>query len=176
MAKHAKGYPLPTLLRLALLVLHTPPYKPLDLILSYCHLTIQNDNLKAFAPHFYERAKVTQVINASPLSMRLLTGSPPTWHPAPSELIVAAQEASTVSSAWIGGLPNLALGYAMRHSINAGMPMATGYSMPREVHESIRTWRQIQEGVDVKVRKMKEEDLVNIFDRAGFMGFSWASP
>jgi len=170
------GYPLPTLLRLALLVLHTPPYKPLDLILSYCHLTIQNDNLRAFTPHFYERAKVAQVVNTSPLGMGLLTPSPPAWHPAPSDLIVAAKEAITVSSAWVGGLPNLALGYAMRHSTDAGMPMATGYSTPREVHESIKVWRQIQEGVHVEARKMREEKVVQIFDHARFKDFSWASP
>jgi len=169
------GYPLPTLLRLAILVLHTHPYKPLDLILSYCHLTLQNKGLKTFTPQFYERAKVAQVINASPLSMGLLTSSPPAWHPAPSDLIVAAKEASTVSSAWVGGLPNLALGYALRHCTDAGIPMITGYSTPREVHESVRVWRQIQEGVHVEDRRIREEYLVKLFDQAGFMDFSWAS-
>ena len=56
------GYPLPTLLRLALLVLHTAPYEPLDVVLSYSHLNLQNSTLIAFAPVFRERALVRQLI------------------------------------------------------------------------------------------------------------------
>lgn len=167
---------MPTLLRLALLVLHTPPFKPLDLVLSYCHLTIQNDTLKAFIPHFYERAKVIQVITASPLSMGLFTPSPPPWHPAPLDLIAAARDASSQSTPWAGGLPSLALGYAMRSSIDTVMPVVTGYSTPREVHESIRVFRQIQEGMDAEARQIMEAKVAKIFNDAGFMDFSWQSP
>ena len=168
---------MPTLLRIALLVRHNPPYKPLDIILSYSHLSLQNDALKAFSQLFYERAKVQQVIAASPLSMGLLTTAPPPWHPAPKDLqLIANKEAGRVSASWAGGLPNLALGYAMRHSIDVGMPLAVGFSTLREVHESVRVWREVQARVDGENRKRKEEEVVKVFDRAGYKDYSWSSP
>jgi len=157
------GYPLPTLLRIALLVRHNPPYKPLDLILSYCHLTLQNNTLEIFGPHFRDRAQVQQVLNASPLSMGLLTPSPPPWHPAPRGIIIAAKNACGVAETWVGALPNLALGYALRHSLTAGMPLAVGYSSAHEVHESMGIWRQIREGTDDEGRRAKELEVAKMF-------------
>ncbi|KAF8076019.1 galactose dehydrogenase [Lyophyllum atratum] len=83
------GYPLPTLLRLALLILHTPPYRPIDVILSYSHLSLQNSTFLQYAPQLQQRAQVGQLLAASPFSMGLLTASPPAWHPAPAELSAA---------------------------------------------------------------------------------------
>ncbi|KDQ29275.1 hypothetical protein PLEOSDRAFT_2849, partial [Pleurotus ostreatus PC15] len=105
------GYPLPTLLRLALCILHNPPYEPVDVILSYSHLNLQNSTFLAFAPHLITRAKVKQLLAASPLSMGLLTPSPPQWHPAPPPLKASAAAAGKL---WDKGLPDLALGYSIR--------------------------------------------------------------
>jgi len=161
------GYPLPTLLRIALLVRYNPPYKPLDLILSYCHLTLQNDSLRMFGPLFRDRAQVQQVLNASPLSMGLLTPKPPLWHPAPEGVVIAAKRARKSAETWAGALPNLALGFAMRHSLTAGMPLAVGYSALVEVHESIRIWRQMREDANGGGR---------IFDGDTVKNYSWACP
>ncbi|KAF8974704.1 NADP-dependent oxidoreductase domain-containing protein [Flammula alnicola] len=114
------GFPLPTLLRLAILILHTPPYKPLDVLLSYSHLCLQNSTLVEFIPHFYQRAKVGQLVAASPLSMGLLTQSPPPWHPAPSALREAVVNAGKT---WDGDFPNLAVGYSIRHTSTAARPL-----------------------------------------------------
>lgn len=157
-------------------MLHNPPYKPLDIVLSYSHLSLQNDTLRAFSPHFYERAKVQQVISASPLSMGLLTPAPPPWHPAPKGLLMGNKEAVRVSASWAGGLPNLALGYAMRHTNEDGMPLAIGFSTLREVHESVRVWREVESGLDGENRRRKEEEVAKVFDRAGFKDYSWSSP
>jgi aryl-alcohol dehydrogenase-like predicted oxidoreductase len=170
------GYPLHTLLRIALLIRHNPPYKPLDLILSYCHLTLQNDTLEIFGPLFRDRAQVQQVLNASPLSMGLLTPSPPLWHPAPRGIIIAAQKACTVADSWVGALPNLALGYTVRQSLTAGMPLAVGYSSPHEVHESIRVWRQIRQGADDEGRRAKEVEVAKVFEEDRLKNYSWACP
>lgn len=108
--------------------------------------------------------------------MGLLTPAPPPWHPAPKDLLIANKEAGRVSASWAGGLPNLALGYAMRHSIDVEMPMAVGFSTLREVHESVRVWREVQAGLDGANRRHKEEEVTKVFDRAGFKDYSWSSP
>lgn len=57
----------------------------LDLILSYCHYCLNDTTLAGLIP--YLNQKHLGIINASPLSMGLLTESgPPDWHPAPENL------------------------------------------------------------------------------------------
>ncbi|KAI0751260.1 Aldo/keto reductase [Daedaleopsis nitida] len=170
------GYPLPTLLRLAILVLHTPPYKPLDVLLSYCHLSLQTNAFAAYAPAFRERAKVGQLLTASPLSMGLLTPKPPAWHPASLEVKAAARRANELCAeeGWEGGLPNLANGYGFKRGAELGVPVVVGVSNPREVHESVRAWREVREGKDREKRTALEERVVSTFGDT--VGWSWASP
>jgi len=174
------GYPLPTLLRIALLILHHSPYKPLDLVMSYSNLNLQNSSLAAYAPHLKERAKVAQIFNASPLNMGLLTRLAPAWHPAKAipMLLDATASAVAVCEGWEGGLPNVALGYSMRHSMAAAMPVAVGLSSMKEVHESVKVWRQIQaeNNKDSSVRVDKEQEVVKVFEEAGMKDYCWRSP
>jgi len=171
------GYPLPTLLRLASLVLHNPPYKPLDIILSYSHYTLQNGIFSAYVSEFKHRAKVGQLVAASPLSMGLLTSNPPAWHPAPAELISAKDQAIKACEGWDGGLPNLALGFHLRDREGEmkDTPRAIGLSTVWEVHEAIKAWRQVKNG-DNEKRQACEEFVMKIFRDAGYEGYSWQSP
>jgi len=169
------GFPLPTLLRLAILILHTPPYKPLDVLLSYSHLCLQNSTFLEFIPHFYKRAKVGQLLAASPMSMGLLTSAPPSWHPAPLRLRKAAVDASDT---WAGGLPDLAMGYAIRHtmSVEEPLPLVVGFSSPKEVHECVKVWREILAGHESEEREESENQAREVFRRANFLDWSWPSP
>ncbi|KAF8165115.1 Aldo/keto reductase [Crassisporium funariophilum] len=169
------GFPLPTLLRLAILVLHSSPYKPLDALLSYSHLCLQNATLSEFLPHFYERAKVGQVLAASPLSMGLLTYKPPSWHPAPPRLLQAVVDAG---GSWDGDFPSLAVGYSIRHTSSATrpLPLVVGFSTPREVHECVKVWREVVGGSESDGRKDGEERAREIFREATYLDWSWASP
>jgi len=66
-------------------VLDRVPPGSVDVILSYCHYSINDTSLEDLLP--YLKSKGVGVITASPLSMGLLTeNGPPEWHPAPSEL------------------------------------------------------------------------------------------
>ncbi|TBU32214.1 Aldo/keto reductase [Dichomitus squalens] len=170
------GYTLSTLLRLALLVLHTPPYRPLDALLSYCHLSLNNSTFATYAKPLRERAKVTQLVTASPLSMGLLTPTPPPWHPAPAELKEAAKDANRLveDAGWEGGLPNLAIGYGFRKGQETDLPVVVGLSSPREVHESVRAWRTIQKGTDEGQRVVLEDKVIRTFGSS--LNLSWASP
>ncbi|KAJ3503398.1 hypothetical protein NLJ89_g8452 [Agrocybe chaxingu] len=160
------GFPLPTLLRLAILILHTTPFQPVDVLLSYSHLCLQNSTFLEFIPHFYERAKVGQLLAASPLSMGLLTSSPPAWHPAPPPLRQAVVDASKT---WSGDFPSLAVGYSLSHTSFEERPLhlVLGFSTPREVHEAVKVWREIQEGTSKEARRKGEEQVREVFKNAG---------
>ncbi|TFK56046.1 Aldo/keto reductase [Heliocybe sulcata] len=166
------GYPLPTLLRLALLVLHTPPYEPLDIIMSYSHLCIQNATYLEFIPHFRDRARIQNVVTASPLSMGMLTPNPPAWHPAPPPLRAAIAEANEQCSGWEGGLVNISLGYAMTRVRE--IPTVVGLSRLREVHENVRVWREVKEEKVKSQRRDLENKVHDIFKSAGYLDWDWA--
>lgn len=113
--------------------------------------------------------------------MALLTPRPPVWHPAPPDLQEAVVKAR---STWDGDFPNLAVGYAARQTAllteqmkNRPVPLVTGFSTPREVHEAVKVWREVSE--DLKQggeRKQGEERARQVFKDAGFLDYSWASP
>lgn len=165
------GYPLPTLLRLSILILHTAPFKPVDILLSYSHLCLQNSTFMEFAPHFYRRAKVGQLLAASPLSMGLLTAFPPSWHPAPPGLLHAVSKAREKWS----DLTNLALGYSLRQTRAVGdnLPLVVGFSTPEEVHECVKVWREVSKGSE---RQKREKEVCELLREAGYLDWSWASP
>lgn len=68
-------------------VLDRVPPGTVDVILSYCHYSINDSTLEDLLP--YLKSKGVGVISASPLAMGLLTeAGGPEWHPASSELKV----------------------------------------------------------------------------------------
>ena len=68
-------------------VLDRVPPGSVDVILSYCHYSVNDSTLLGLLP--YLKSKGVGVISASPLAMGLLTeNGPPEWHPASSELKV----------------------------------------------------------------------------------------
>lgn len=68
----------------------------LDVVISYCHYSLQNTRLITELLPVAE-AHGVGLLNASPLSMGLLTEQgPPDWHPAPPEIKHAARRAAEV--------------------------------------------------------------------------------
>ncbi|RAL49432.1 hypothetical protein DM860_012865 [Cuscuta australis] len=68
-------------------VLDRVPQGTVDVIMSYCHYSINDSTLEDLLP--YLKRKGVGVISASPLAMGLLTEpGPPEWHPASPELKV----------------------------------------------------------------------------------------
>lgn len=125
-----------------------------------------------------ERARIAQFIGASPLNMGLLTPSPPPWHPAPENVRDLARKAAAlcIEDGWDGGLPNVALGYSYRKSAELNVPMVVGLSQLREIHETVKVWRELKaqdEGYGRK-RQALEKLIQTSFGDA--IGYSWASP
>ncbi|KAH7930272.1 Aldo keto reductase [Leucogyrophana mollusca] len=175
------GFPLPTLLRLALLV-KAKTGEPLDIVMSYCHLTLQNRTVVAFKDSFIERAGVKQVVTASPFSMGLLNPKPPAWHPAPDNLKTAVAAAVQKCAQWSergdSGLPDLALEYSMERAREAEMPSVVGLSTLKDVHESARVWSTLEKselGKDVEWKKHVQE-VTDLFAEQGLLDFSWETP
>ncbi|KLO16375.1 Aldo/keto reductase [Schizopora paradoxa] len=178
------GYPLPTLLRLSLLALHTAPFKPLDVLLSYSQSNLQNGAFAAFAPHFRNRAKIPQLLAASPLNMGLLTNSPPSWHPAPPALRDAVARSVKAVGEWPGGLPNVAIGFSIREKWDkkvvgnntSEIPVVIGLSSPEEVKEAVRVWREVR-SISVDEERLSMEQKVTFeMKESGYFGWAWESP
>ena len=93
-------------------VLSRLPPGTLDVCLSYCHYCLNDRSLIGILPQL-EKHNVG-IINASCLSMGLLTASgPPDWHPAPQELKDAAARAAQVASGKGQDISELALVWAV---------------------------------------------------------------
>ncbi|GJQ11784.1 hypothetical protein GpartN1_g3575.t1 [Galdieria partita] len=83
----------------------------LDLVLSYCHGCLNDTSLLNIMPFLKENE--LGVINASPLSMGLLTNrGAPEWHPAPPELRLAARKAAKLCEEHGADIAELALQFA----------------------------------------------------------------
>lgn len=82
-----------------------------DVVISYCHYTLQDTTLEGLLP--YLRDKGVGVINASPLSMGLLSDhGPEPWHPAPAALREACARAADHCRARGRSLARLAFQFA----------------------------------------------------------------
>ncbi|TFY82525.1 hypothetical protein EWM64_g1491 [Hericium alpestre] len=151
------GFPLPTLLRLSLLVLHTAPYRPLDLVQSYCHLTLQNSTLLAFLPAFLQRAHVGQVLTAA-CATRLARGEE--------------------CGGWNGGLPTLAIAWAVKRAEDGlggegVIPTVVGLSKLAEVHQAVKGWRDVKDGVNEEKREEYAAKVIKVFGEGGVKDWSW---
>ncbi|XP_057748765.1 L-galactose dehydrogenase [Arachis stenosperma] len=93
-------------------VLDRVPPGSVDVILSYCHYCINDSTLEDLIP--YLKSKGVGIINASPLSMGLLTESgPPQWHPASPELKSACQAAAACCKKKGKNISKLAMQYSL---------------------------------------------------------------
>ncbi|KVI01865.1 L-galactose dehydrogenase [Cynara cardunculus var. scolymus] len=93
-------------------VLDRVPLGTVDVILSYCHYSINDTTLEDLLP--YLKSKGVGVISASPLAMGLLTESgPPEWHPASPELKAACQTAAAFCKKKGKDISKLAMQYSM---------------------------------------------------------------
>ncbi|XP_076948509.1 L-galactose dehydrogenase-like [Bidens hawaiensis] len=93
-------------------VLDRVPPGTVDVILSYCHYSVNDTTLEDLIP--YLKSKGVGVISASPLAMGLLTESgPPEWHPASPELKAACQTAADFCKKKGKDISKLAMQYSL---------------------------------------------------------------
>jgi D-arabinose 1-dehydrogenase len=151
--------------------------RPLDAVQSYAHLTLQNDTLAAFADALRTRARVSQVLAASPLGMGLLAPppSPPAWHPAPRAVLDAAREAvSVVGEAEVA---RVAVAWSVRAAQQGSMPVVVGMSNLKEVHAAVEAWRWARDNLEGRREELERKAALarGVFERTGTAGWTWTS-
>ncbi|ONK76077.1 uncharacterized protein A4U43_C03F23640 [Asparagus officinalis] len=105
-----------------------------DVVLSYCHYSINDTTLVDLLP--YLKSKGVGVITASPLAMGLLTESgPPEWHPASSELKAACRAAALHCKEKGKNISKLALQYSLMNSEVASV--LVGMNSVKQVEENV---------------------------------------
>ncbi len=132
-------------------VIDRVPEGTVETILNFCHYCLNDDKLADYFDYF--ESKQIGIINASPLSMGLLSQrGVPDWHPAPAALVEACRKA--VQHCTSKGYPIEKL--AMQYSVSNPRIATTLFSSanPENVRKNIQ---YIEEPIDWKlVREVQE--------------------
>ncbi|URD72145.1 L-galactose dehydrogenase [Musa troglodytarum] len=115
-------------------VLDRVPPGSVDVVLSYCHYSVNDSALVDLLP--YLKSKGVGVISASPLAMGLLTDNgPPEWHPASSELKSACRAAVAHCKKKGKNISKISLQYSlMNEEIST---VLVGMNSPKQVEENV---------------------------------------
>eukprot|EP00268_Persea_americana_P018802 TRINITY_DN19601_c0_g1_i1.p1 TRINITY_DN19601_c0_g1~~TRINITY_DN19601_c0_g1_i1.p1 ORF type:complete len:324 (+),score=58.82 TRINITY_DN19601_c0_g1_i1:250-1221(+) len=115
-------------------VLDRVPPGSVDIILSYCHYSINDSTLEDLLP--YLKSKGVGVISASPLAMGLLTeNGPPEWHPAAPELKSACRAAGAHCKGKGENIAKIALQYSLLNKEISSV--LVGMNSVRQVQENV---------------------------------------
>ncbi|KAL3159473.1 hypothetical protein ABBQ38_009897 [Trebouxia sp. C0009 RCD-2024] len=117
-------------------ILDRVPAGTVDTVLSYCHYSLNDQTLADMVPYLKEKG--VGIINASALSMGLLTDQGPyDWHPAPQQLKDACRKAAKCCSDQGVSLRKLALQEAVKNSDMA--TQLVGMGTIQEVQSNVQT-------------------------------------
>lgn len=117
-------------------ILDRVPVGTVDIVLSYCHNSLNDQSLIGDLPYF--EGKGVGVINASPLSMGLLTKEgPPTWHPAPTALKDVSKKASQLAESRGVDIAKIALANSLKLSSAGIASTLVGMSTREEVSKNV---------------------------------------
>lgn len=107
----------------------------IDFILSYCHYCLNDTTLTQLVPDL--QPKGIGIINASPLSMGMLTeAGPPEWHSAPAYVKAKCAEAARYCRSKGVDLSHLALQFSLAQSDFAST--LVGISRPEEIIANVQ--------------------------------------
>ncbi|EFJ19944.1 hypothetical protein SELMODRAFT_109892 [Selaginella moellendorffii] len=113
----------------------------IDVILSYCHYSLNDSSLEGLIP--YLKDKGVGIITASPLAMGLLTESgPPQWHPAPEEIKEACAKAATHCKLKGQNISEMALKFSLSNPDIA--ITLVGMCTTQQVHENIKAMDNLE--------------------------------
>lgn len=100
-------------------VIDNTPVGMVESVLNFCHFCLNDDKLLDYLDYFEEKG--IGVINASPLSMGLLSNrGVPDWHPAPKPLVEACAKAAQHCAAKDYPIEKLAIQYSVSNPRIAG--------------------------------------------------------
>jgi L-galactose dehydrogenase len=129
-----------------------------DTVLSFCHYTLFDTTLADLLPYLHH--KRVGIINASPLSMGLLTEQgPPAWHPAPEVVKETCAQAADFVARHGSDIAKLAVQFSVSHPDIA--TTLVGTSKPDKIRRNIH-W--LQEPIDRDLLADVQEIMAPIQD------------
>ncbi|EFN53856.1 hypothetical protein CHLNCDRAFT_25289 [Chlorella variabilis] len=149
------------------------PPGAVDTALSYCHYTLNDRSLAALLPYLQE--KQVGIINASVLSMGLLTHQgPPSWHPAPQPLQQAAAAAAVAAAAHGVSLPKLALMECVKEPAIASH--LVGFCTRHQVRDNVEA---VLQGLGLLASPLRQQEAAALADVRRILepvqGLTWPS-
>ncbi|CAG8661717.1 9345_t:CDS:2, partial [Gigaspora margarita] len=115
--------------------------QPLDIVQSYSHYCLQNTLLSNYIPKF-KSFGVKYLMNASPLSMGLLTETaPPQWHPTPAKLRSVISKCASYAKENGFNISKLAIQFSLEW--DGTDSTAIGLSNRKQVEEAIAWFNEI---------------------------------
>ncbi|SCU94547.1 LADA_0G09230g1_1 [Lachancea dasiensis] len=134
------GYPVDFLFSIALKSLDDEDIGPLDVVLSYANLNLQNVTLRDYALRFKQQARVKVVENGSILSMSLLRAQETkAFHPCSADLRELAAQAAKYATRNGQDLASLATRYAYSEWLQTG-PTVLGVSSVQELEIALKSY------------------------------------
>lgn len=128
------------------------PEGTVESILNFCHYCLNDDALVDYLDYFEEKG--VGVINASPLSMGLLSKrGVPAWHPAPKTLVEACAKAAAYCESKNYPIEKLAIQYSVSNPRIAGTLFSS--ANPENVKRNIEwaneepDWQLVKEVQDI---------------------------
>ncbi|KAK9763138.1 hypothetical protein K7432_010457 [Basidiobolus ranarum] len=169
------GYPLDTLLNIARI--QSERNQPLDVVLSYCHNTLQNTLYRDYQPEFI-KAGVGHLIDASPLSMGLFRdGVTPEWHPGSQEMKEAVNKAKEICHTHGVCISDIASKYSFEYQ---GLTSTViGCCKPEEIQRAYEQFTEVQRRINHNILKPEAESkaLESILELLKpHRNYSWPSP
>ncbi|SCU81721.1 LAFA_0C06766g1_1 [Lachancea sp. 'fantastica'] len=156
------GYPVKFLLSIALQSLKIAEIGPLDAVLSYANLNLQNTILEDEFEHFKNEARVKVVENGSILSMSLLRAQKTLqFHPCSTELRERAEKAAQYAAAQGKDLATLATKYALSRWVDRG-PTVLGVSSVSELEIALQSYWDVIDRVGHDLSASDSEDVAHI--------------
>lgn len=154
-------------------VLDRVPPGTVDTALSYCHHTLFDRTLQEIVPYLQDKG--LGVINASPLSMGLLTPQgPPSWHPAPEEVKDLCRRAAELAASKGVDISKIAIADAVRNADIAST--LVGMSSVEVVRQNVSNVLQAL-GLEPNDKAAAEEAALKAVGELfePIMGTSWPS-
>lgn len=135
-----------------------------DAILTYCHYSINDTSLTDLLP--YLREKGVGVINASPLSMGLLSArGTPAWHPAPPDIKEACMRAAKHCASLGKDISKLAVQFP---AANPEIPTTlVGTASTENIRNNIQC---LEEPMDLELLRQVQEILKPVQNKTWMTG------
>lgn len=86
--------------------------------------------------------------------------------------MVAVSKCQELVDSGKGGLPNVAIGWAVEKAEEEKMATVVGLSNLREVHQAVGAWREVKEGG--KQHERFAAQAIQAFEEAGVKDWSWS--